>query len=168
MPKWLTSFTFALFLLLSPFSASVADATKYHDAKYQQAMAAYERGKYQTALRLFRELAEQGQVHSQRMIGNIYDKGLGVPQNFDKAVHWYSKAATQKDPAAQYHLGLKYANGHGVEKDPMEAYIWFAISFNNGYELAAYPLRVLNKSLSTIDRQEALKVVEQKMEVLGQ
>lgn len=168
MPKWLTSFTFALFLLLSPFSASVADTTKNHHTKYKEAMEAYKGGKYHTALRLFRELAEQGQVQSQRMMGNMYDKGLGVQQDFDAAVRWYSKAATQKDPAAQYHLGLKYANGHGVLKDPMEAYIWFAISFNNGYELAAHPLRVLNKSLSTIDRQEALKVVEQKMEVLGQ
>lgn len=129
-----------------------------------QAITAYKNNDYRTASQEFKKLAENGQVEAQRYLGQMYDKGLGVPQNYQKALSWYKRAAEQKDPAAQYHLGLKYANGHGVKEDQFQAYIWFAISFNNGFEMAADPLRVLNKSLSTRERQRALQAVVQKME----
>lgn len=132
-----------------------------------QAISAYDNNDYKTASREFQKLAESGQVEAQRYLGQMYDKGLGVPQNFQKAISWYKRAAKQKDPAAQYHLGLKYANGHGVQEDQFKAYIWFAISFNNGFEMAADPLRVLNKSLSTRERQKALRVVVREMEQYG-
>lgn len=137
------------------------------DSEFSRALAAYQRSDYQTAEPVFQKLASQGQAEAQRLLGQMFDKGLGVPQNYRKAVAWYRKAAERRDPAAQYYLGLKYANGHGVKKSPSQAYIWFAISFNNGYEMAADPLRVLNKSMSTRDRQKALKVVVQRMEKYG-
>ena len=165
MQKWLTYYTFAILLQIIPFTFAMSEIKKDSDITFQQAMAAYEHSDYLTAGRLFKLLAKQGHVESQRMLGNMYDKGLGLPQDFNEAIAWYQKAAKQNDRVAQYHLGLKYANGQGVAENPTEAYIWFAISFNNGYEPAANPLRVLNKSLSTIDRQQALKVVAQKMEV---
>jgi len=133
--------------------------------RFSDAVTAFEAGDFGAARRAFEILAFQGRAEAQRFLGRMYDKGLGVPQDYNKAIEWYRKAATQKDPAAQYYLGLKYANGHGVAENQMQAYIWFAISFNNGYEPAADPIRVLNKSLSTHERQEALKIVFQKMEL---
>ncbi|WP_455220270.1 tetratricopeptide repeat protein [Kaarinaea lacus] len=135
--------------------------------RFSIAISAFEANDYETARREFEALANQGQAEAQRFLGHMYDKGLGVPQDYDKAIEWYRKAAKQRDPAAQYHLGLKYANGHGVTESQKQAYIWFAISFNNGYEPAADPIRVLNKSLSTYERQEALKIVVQQMEQYG-
>jgi TPR repeat protein len=149
------------FILILP---TVADEP---DKSFSQAVSAYEKNDYQAARQEFAKLAKQGQAEAQRFLGYMYDKGLGVQRDYNKAISWYRKAAEQKDPAAQYHLGLKYANGHGVPENQKQAYIWFAISFNNGYELAADPLRVLNKSLSTYDRQEALKDVVQQMEQYG-
>ena len=146
---------------------SLANAGNDTSETVTHAMAAFRNNDYQTASREFRKLAENGQVEAQRFLGQMYDKGLGVPQNYKEAVSWYKRAAEQKDPAAQYHLGLKYANGHGVAENQLQAYIWFAISFNNGYDIAADPLRVLNKSLSTRERQQALQVVVQKMEQYG-
>ncbi|WP_455206193.1 tetratricopeptide repeat protein [Kaarinaea lacus] len=137
------------------------------EKSFSVALSAYKSSDYRTARHEFEKLAKQGQAEAQRFLGQMYDKGLGVPRDYNKAISWYKKAAEQKDPAAQYHLGLKYANGHGVAENQKQAYIWFAISFNNGYDLAADPLRVLNKSLSTYERQEALKVVVQKMEQYG-
>ncbi|MCI0506353.1 MAG: sel1 repeat family protein [Gammaproteobacteria bacterium] len=131
------------------------------------AISAYESSDYRTARREFERMAKQGQAEAQRFLGQMYDKGLGVPQDYGEAVSWYRKAAEQKDSAAQYLLGLKYANGHGVPENHTQAYIWFAIAFNNGYEPAADPLRVLNKTLSTHERQQALQVVVQKMEHYG-
>lgn len=142
-------------------------AAAARDDIFKRGLKAYNNSDYETAERLFKKLAEKGEPKSQRYLGQMYDKGLGVPQNYKKAVTWYRKAAEQKDPAAQYHLGVKYVNGHGVPLDAKTAYVWFAISFNNGFERAANPLRVLNKSLSTRDRQDALKLVSQKMETLS-
>ena len=146
-------------------SLAIADNDIANDVRL--AITAYKNSDYKTASKEFKKMAENGQVEAQRFLGQMYDKGLGVPQNYRKALSWYKKAAEQKDPAAQYHLGVKYANGHGVQENQLQAYIWFAISFNNGYEPAADPLRVLNKSLSTRDRQQALQVVVQKMEKYG-
>jgi hypothetical protein len=131
------------------------------------AISAYESSDYRTARHEFERMAKQGQAEAQRFLGQMYDKGLGVPQDYNEAISWYRKAAEQKDSAAQYFLGLKYANGHGVSEDRTQAYIWFAIAFNNGYEPAADPLRVLNKTLSTYERQQALQVVVRKMEQYG-
>lgn len=137
------------------------------EKRFSIAMSAFEANDYGAARREFEVLAKEGQAEAQRFLGHMYDKGLGVSQDYDKAIEWYRKAAKQKDPAAQYYLGLKYANGHGVSENQKQAYIWFAISFNNGYELAADPIRVLNKSLSTYERQEALKIVVRQMEQYG-
>jgi len=153
---------FTVLLLLSGFVAAVkADDT------FQQGLAAYQNKNYLTASRLFKPLAQQGRVDAQRYLGLMYDKGLGLPQDYHKAVTWYKRAASQHDSAAQYHLGLKYDIGEGVPEDDMQAYIWFAISFNNGFEPAAGALRVLNKTLSTQQRQLALKQVASQIEQLG-
>lgn len=126
-------------------------------------VAAYNDGNYLTAKKIFQELAEQGVVVSQRYLAEMYDKGRGVRRDYDKAVHWYKKAAKQSDSRAQYLLGVKYVNGHGVPLDRKLAYAWFAIAFNNGYEKAADPIKVLNQSMPLEERQEALKLASEKL-----
>lgn len=153
---------FSTILVLVNVSVAVA-----RDDAFNLGLKAFKNSDYKTAERLFKQLAAKGEPKSQRYLGQMYDKGLGVPQNYKQAVTWYRRAAEQKDPVAQYHLGVKYVNGHGVPLDAKTAYVWFAISFNNGFERAANPLRVLNKSLSTRDRQDALKLVSQKMQTLS-
>jgi uncharacterized protein len=137
------------------------------EEQHAKAMKALERGDLEIAHRILSQESVKGAVESQTALGLMYDKGIGVAQNYRKAVSFFRQAAERNDPIAQYHLGVKYVNGHGVEEDPSEAYIWFAISFNNGYESAADPLRILNQTLSTVEKQQALDVVVKKMEKLG-
>ena len=47
----------------------------------EDGLAAYKRGDYATALRLFRPLAEQGATLVQSMLGTMYWSGQGVPQD---------------------------------------------------------------------------------------
>jgi len=75
------------------------------------AVVAYKRGDYATALRLYRRLADQGKPSAQHNLGVMYAKGEGVPQNHAEAVKWYRRAADQGFARAQYNLGLMYANG---------------------------------------------------------
>jgi hypothetical protein len=57
--------------------------------------AAYARGDYASAYSMLLPLAEQGSVHAQERIAEMYDKGLGVPRNTAKAKEWYQRAALQ-------------------------------------------------------------------------
>ena len=49
--------------------------------RFDDAVAAYERGDYATAFRLMKPFAEKGDAKSQHNLGVMYDYGRGVPQN---------------------------------------------------------------------------------------
>jgi len=92
---------------------------------FEEGDAAYNRGDYATALRLWLPLAEEGQVNSQYNVGLIYAKGEGVPQDYAEAVKWYRKAAGQGDADAQFNLGIIYDQGKGVPQDYEKAVGWY-------------------------------------------
>jgi TPR repeat protein len=52
---------------------------------------------YMKAMDLWTPLAEQGNAEAQYYIGQLYDKGLGVPIDHDEAVKWYHKSAMTTD-----------------------------------------------------------------------
>ncbi len=57
-------------------------------AGFDEAVAAYRRGDYATALREFRPLAEQGNADAQFNLGIMYYTGKGVPQDYVQALLW--------------------------------------------------------------------------------
>ncbi len=61
-------------------------------AGMDEALAAYQRGDYVTALREWRSLAKQGNAIAQNNLGFMYSKGLGVTQDYAEAMMWYRKA----------------------------------------------------------------------------
>jgi TPR repeat protein len=93
------------------------------------AYAAYQEGRYATALRLARPLAAEGDALAQSVLGLLYRRGLGgVPQDKAEAVKWFRRAADQGDAQAQYNLGLSYAKGEAVEQDDVSAHMWFNLA----------------------------------------
>jgi peptidoglycan hydrolase-like protein with peptidoglycan-binding domain len=64
-------------------------------ADYRSAMFAYDRGDHVTAVREFRPLAQQGHADSQYMLGFLYSRGEGVPQDYVQAHKWFNLAASQ-------------------------------------------------------------------------
>ena len=48
---------------------------------FEDGMAAYNRGDYMPAIRLFRPLAGQGNARAQHLIGVMYHRGEGVARN---------------------------------------------------------------------------------------
>jgi uncharacterized protein len=67
--------------------------------------AAYQRGDYATAARLWLSMADNGNTVAQIRLDEMYDKGQGVPQDYVLAVKWYRRAADQGDAKAQFKLG---------------------------------------------------------------
>ncbi len=111
-------------------------------AEFNAGVTAYEQGDYATALREWRPLAEQGNANAQFMLGLMYYKGGGVPQDHARAVKWYRKAAAQGVAEAQFNLGLIYAHGRGVPQDYAEAAKWYRKAAEQGIAKAQNNLGV--------------------------
>ncbi len=71
---------------------------------WEDGMAAYNRGDYVPAIRLFRPLAEQGNAKAQSVLGVMYRKGEGVARNSVRAFIWFSRAAARGDARAKAEL----------------------------------------------------------------
>ena len=55
--------------------------------------------------------AEQGFMYAQHDMGTMCIRGLGVPKDYKKALHWYEESAKGNYVNAQYELGKLYAKG---------------------------------------------------------
>jgi len=77
---------------------------------WEDGMAAYNRGDYVPAIRLFRPLAEAGNPKAQSVIGAMYRKGEGVAKSSARAFMWFSLAAKRGDARAKAEL-------QGVSRD---------------------------------------------------
>jgi TPR repeat protein len=71
---------------------------------WEDGMAAYNRGDYMPAIRLFRPLAEKGNPKAQSVIGVMYRKGEGGARNSLRAFMWFSLAAARGDAKAKAEL----------------------------------------------------------------
>jgi len=67
---------------------------------WEDGMAAYSRGDYVPAIRVFRSLAEQGNAKAQNVLGVMFRKGEGVPKNPVRAHMWFSFAAKRGEAGA--------------------------------------------------------------------
>ena len=110
---------------------------------FDEAVAAYERGDYTTALRGFSPVAERGNALAQVFLALMYVDGRGVPQNDVEAIRWYRKAAEQGNAPAQYGLGSMYGNGRGVSQSDSEAVRWFRLAAEQNVAAAQYDLAVM-------------------------
>ena len=71
----------------------------------EDGVAAYVRGDNETAVRLIRPLAEQGDARAQYHLGTLYFTGTGVPQDYAEALKWFRLSADQGNPEGQGALG---------------------------------------------------------------
>ena len=98
----------------------------------EDAVAAYQRGDYATALRLWHPPAEQGDAEAQFHLGVMYESSQGGQRNDAEAIKWYRKAAEQGDAVAQFNLGIMYAKGEGVSQNYAEAAQWYRLAADHG------------------------------------
>ena len=128
-------------------------------APIDDASAAYKRSDYAQALILYKGLAAQGNARAQITLGFMYDKGQGVPQNYQEALKWIRLAAAQGNALGQNNLGSMYYNGLGIAQDYQTAVKWFKLAAMQGDALGQTNLGWMyqNGNGVTQDYQEALK-----------
>jgi TPR repeat protein len=103
--------------------------------------AAYQKGRYATAVELLRPSAEAGDAHAQSTLGLMYYRGgRGLQPDDEKAIKWFRLAAQQRDPVAEFNLGVMYSDGEGVPQDNAEAAKWYSLAADQGDARAEYNL----------------------------
>jgi hypothetical protein len=122
----------------------------------------YDRASFATSLKVWLPEAEAGSLDAQVYVGEIYEKGLGLPPDYEAAASWYRRAAEQGDSRAQINLGNLYERGLGVEPDPLEALKWYR-------KASGLPDAVLIDSASYTSQQAELSSLRAEVErVRGQ
>jgi len=114
-----------------------------HAADFNAGVKAYEGADYATALRIFRQLADQGDGDAQYSLGVMHYTGQGVPHDHGEAMKWFRKAADQGIASAQHNLGFMYYNGQVVPEDYKEAVRWYRKSADQGNASAQSNLGVM-------------------------
>ncbi len=85
------------------------------------------------AAKWYRMSAEQGNEDAEYSLGCMYEWGEGgLSQDYKLAVEWYRRAAEHFPvlggaSPARARLGYLYADGWGVPKDYVQAYLWLSL-----------------------------------------
>ena len=164
--------------------SSLAIITPVTAETYGDALLAYNNGDLTTALRLYRVLAERGDIRAQQGLGRMYARGEGTERDTSEASKWFRKASEQRNgltayntgdfaaamrvfqPLAdqgqvlgEYIVGMMYANGQGVPENYSEALKWLKKAADQGESKAQFNVGLIYfKGLGTSkDYAEASK-----------
>jgi TPR repeat protein len=66
----------------------------------------------------------------------MYENGCGVPADIERAMALYARAAKMANPVAFSSLASLFDQGHGVQRAPVKAYLYYRISARLGYSKA--------------------------------
>ena len=83
-----------------------------------------------------KQMAEEGNAVAQFKLGQHYDNGIGIDQDFSEAMRWYRAAAAQGVVEAHYNIGVLYDQGRGVDQDFSEAMRWYLWAAEKGDALS--------------------------------
>lgn len=115
--------------------------------------------------RLAAEVGGIGFAGSQNNLGDMYENGHGLPKSPGDAIYWYVRSAMQGEPTAYLSLGLCFADGVGVQIDPIEAAFWLLLAVRDLHEGsnrndASEKLTELRKSMLAEQLEQATKRAE--------
>ncbi len=121
------------------FSFCVANS--YADADtYNQALDAYNKQDYETALSIWRQLATEGNADAKYALGVAYFKGQGVARDLGQSMNWFEQAAKSGNVQAMFNLGAAYWEGNGIRQSYAEAVEWWEKSASADQAAAQYNL----------------------------
>ena len=116
---------------------AAAKAAEEEKSEIELARAAWDRGKYDSALWSFRSLAEEGDLEAILTLADLYDKGYNVPADPAEAFRWQVRAAGLGDvrsmlgAAGRCALGDMLTFGRNVPPRS-EAVRWARIALETG------------------------------------
>jgi uncharacterized protein len=115
---------------------TLASILPVNAGELEDAEAAINIGDNVTALRILGTLVDQDNTSAERLLGIMYVKGQGVPQDYVLGMRWMRLAADKGLAEAQNEVGIFYRRGWGVERNEAEAVKWFRLAADQGLLLA--------------------------------
>ena len=88
-------------------------------------------------------LAPKGHIVAQYNLGVMHAHGQGVPQDYAKALEYFTLAAQQGHASAQYNVGVMYAHGMSVPRDDAKAVKYYLLAAQQGDASAQHNLGVM-------------------------
>lgn len=138
------------------------------------ASIAYDEEDYETGFEACNKVLEEGKeqlyvVSAMDDTADMYFDGLGVEQDYTKAMEWYQKAASLGDARAMNMIGFMYFNGEGVEQDYSKAMEWNQKAADLRYAKAISNMAYLYRNGLGVE-QDYSKAIEwyEKAAALGQ
>ena len=122
------SFAFCPVTYAEPFTAGLTALSREHAT---------------TAFRAWMKIAEQGSAEGQNNVAYLYERGLGVKQDFKKAQSWYLLAAEQGSAVAMYNLAMLTYKGDINNRDTRKSVEWLRKADALGHIPSSYMLGVL-------------------------
>lgn len=102
--------------------------------------------------------AEKGNPQAMLQMGVLYERGIGVPLNFGKALDWYRKAATAELAEGYYNVAVCYEIGMGTTVEPQRALANFEKAAAMGLGVASYKLAAMHFAGTGTAKNEAKAV----------
>lgn len=109
-------------------------------AQTREALAAYESGAFDAALRGFAAAARDGNRLAQFNYAMMLLRGEGTPAKPQEALTWLRKAADNQMTHAQFTLGDLYERGELVPRSLEEANRWYELAAQGGHVQAQMAL----------------------------
>ncbi|MCH7303790.1 sel1 repeat family protein [Acinetobacter sp. NIPH 1869] len=76
------------------------------DTLFKKAQNLFDQDRYEDAYKIFKQLADQGDVKSQNALGNGYQHGFWGETDLKQAKYWFQKAADKNYVGAIHNLGI--------------------------------------------------------------
>lgn len=103
-------------VLLAAFPAGAEETVTTQPEQQQQRISP------EQAFILMAGEAEKGSGSAMLTLGTMYERGLGTPRNYTKALEWYGKAAATGLGEGYYNVGVCYEVGMGTAGDAQKAF----------------------------------------------
>ncbi len=132
--------------LAAPLPASDLSYEAYYDSdnrlKCMYGYFANKTGDHLAAIRIFEDCIQRwDDVYSMINLAHIYENGMGVPRDVERATALIRQGALTNDSAgyssiARYHYGIALYEGRGVERDLAESRRWLRAAADEGVDAA--------------------------------
>jgi TPR repeat protein len=130
-------------LAFGAIGPSLAARAAAQDPDVRQGISAFNAGAFDTALQKLEPLAKAGNPEAAYWTGRMYEDGLGVKKDVDKAIDYYTQSAEKGWQNAKLRLGEIYFHGTEVLQDFAKAHKWLERAAFDGISLAQRDLGTL-------------------------
>ena len=91
---------------------------------------------YRDLMKVLRDMAKENDAFAMYQIGIMYERGLGVKADMEKALAWFEKAGNLGLAMAMVEAGKLYGNEELPFSDAHQSYLWYLKGAGLGYHEA--------------------------------